>query len=279
MKIDGFLGKAFALDNNQTTYLIQIGYPPFVNSNANVYVSMITNLLDYSISNPYVKPVIIDKNMKFDNSAQHMIGDCYILATFISIYQFYPNAIMEKFIFPELMNQTGAVAVKLWDKLNQQWRLIMMDDYLDTGSYSWLESGPAGEFKNVFWSPFLEKAIAKQVSGFSYLTAGQNYLNINVIHEFIFGPLLNNTFWVILNLDDTNFSQFNDMAQQFKNGGVFTFGSRMYPGDGFFSNVTCLAMRHAYGLIDLRLNVANSGLSFIRVQNPWQFGGGKNFHL
>jgi len=237
-----------------------------------VNVSQIANIFNYSISNPYAKPIVIDRNnLQYDTSDQTVIGNCYMDSALTSIYTIHPDLILDKFIMPELMNETGIVAVKFWSKFNQQWRLVVMDDYLNKGPYNWQASSPSGEFGNIFWHPFLEKAFAKQVTSFNKLSAGQSFLNNDIIWNAMLGPRLNQEYYVYLKLHDSN--QSDNIINIFQNGGVFSFQT-FYPSNGFNSSLTCLINIHAYGLVDLRVNVANSGLSFVRVQNPWGHNGG-----
>ena len=276
-----YLGNVYALTNGQKTYIIDLGKAPFLATNANVTVSKIKTILNYDIStekDTFIESIILNKtDLEFYNSRQGQIGNCWFLQTIVSMYARYPDVITSKFIKPELMNKTGVVAVKLWSKPNNVWRLVIMDDYLpQDSSSSWYTSSPSGLLNNRFWVSFLEKAVAKQISSFYNLNAGLSAVSIADLYNMILGPLMTQSSVIDIPLSDTNFKLFNQLVDHYKNGSVISFSSRRSSNNQLIDNVTCMVDYHGYGLLEIRENVAKSGFSFVKAQNTWSKGGGNN---
>lgn len=250
-------------------------------SGVNIPVSSITNVLNFDIGTDkdvYIPAVLFNSSdLEVYNSNQNAIGDCWFLETMISLYSRYPDKLFSVFIRPELMNETGIVAVKLWSKENNVWRLVIMDDYLDlSGNSNWLTSGPSGLLRNKFWVSFLEKAFAKQKSSFENLSgAVVHYLNFCIVNNMILGPMFNQCTYVNAPVPDTNLTTINLLFEYYNNGSIIGVPTGISPGGHrIFSNVSCLVYSHGYGVLDVRQNVANTSFSFIRIQNPWGQGGG-----
>jgi hypothetical protein len=156
---------------------MKVGEYPFNESHSNVSLSLITVILDLEIErikyNSTNSAIFDALNYSVEyNSKQGRIGDCYILADLISIYSRYPEQIAAKFIKPQQMADTGIVAVKLWCKNRQKWRLEIMDDYLPYLNSSWFGASTSGPFHNLFWQALLEKAFAKINGCYEFLDGG-----------------------------------------------------------------------------------------------------------
>ena len=274
-----YLGNVYALTNGQKTYIVDLGKAPFLATNANVTVSKIKTILNYDIStekDTFIESIILNKtDLEFYNSRQGQIGNCWFLQTIVSMYARYPDVITSKFIKPELMNKTGVVAVKLWSKPNNVWRLVIMDDYLpQDSSSSWYTSSPSGLLNNRFWVSFLEKAVAKQISSFYNLNAGLSAVSVSNALQMILGPIMTNGLTITIPQVDTSNNVFNQLIDHYNNGSVISLTSRHSTNNQLIDNITCMVDYHGYGLLELRENVANSGFSFVKAQNTWSKGGG-----
>lgn len=258
---------------------------PFNKSNSNVYLSLLTTVLDldiehitYNSTNSAVFNFLNESfNIyeSFHHSKQGHIGDCYILADLISIYSRYPEQINSKFIKSQDMSNSGIVAVKLWCKQRKKWRLVIMDDYLPYLNSTWFGTGTSGPFHNLFWQALLEKAFAKQTKNYVNLAGHLRYLNTNLVYEMLLGPFLHSFHTVVFPDKNDNLTSVNLFLDYFRNGSIISFASKFKnANDSSIKSPNCIVRNHAYGLLDVKENVANSGLTFIKVQNPWLHNGG-----
>lgn len=145
-------------------------------------------------SGSFIDSILIDDdNLEKYNAKQGQIGDCWLFQVIISIYARYPEQIISKFIKPNLLSQTGIVAVKLWGSWSNSWRVCIMDDYLPCfhdSNLTWYGASPSGPFRNRFWVPFLEKAVAKQSGSFHNLNADKTSIGIEKAYRMILGPMM-----------------------------------------------------------------------------------------
>ena len=180
------------------------------------------------------------------------------------IYARYPDQIISKFPNPSIMNTAGIVAVKLWSPNNKQWRLVILDDYLPYDSLGYLfGSSQGGAKNNKYWLPLLEKAVGKLFGSSSNV----GYF----VTQFILGPFWNSNTNIVVPLVDTGYSVFNQLVSYYQSGAVIVLSGRPCTQ---FSPVTCMVNNIMYGVIDLKVNVANSGFTFFKAQNSWSAGGG-----
>jgi len=268
-------GQVFMFNSKNISLLMKVGEYPFNESHSNVSLSLITVILDLEIErikyNSTNSAIFDALNYSVEyNSKQGRIGDCYILADLISIYSRYPEQIAAKFIKPQQMADTGIVAVKLWCKNRQKWRLEIMDDYLPYLNSSWFGASTSGPFHNLFWQALLEKAFAKQIKNYINLAGRLRYLNTNLVYEMLLGPFLNKSQSVIF----SNESSWDLFLDYYRNGSIISFASKPKSINESTSISNCIVRNHAYGLLDLKENVANSGFTFVKVQNPWLHNGG-----
>ena len=156
-----------------------------------------------------------------------------------------------------MMPSTGIVAVKLWSSRKQAWRLIIMDDYLlkhRNLSMTMLGVNPSGKLKNNYWYPFIEKAFAKY-TGKTKIPASAP--------EIAFVKILGSSLKKIVTIGfKGNNDSFNQLDTYFKNGSVIVFHSS---SECKRNGIQC---GHAYAVLDVQKNVANSGFSFVKVHNP-----------
>ena len=162
-----------------------------------------------------------------------------------------------------MMPSTGIVAIKLWSVSKKTWKLIIMDDYLVKSKVGPALFGvnPSGKLKNNYWYPFLEKAFAKYV-GKIRIPADES----RIAMEKILGSSLQK--YVTVGFQGNN-NSFNQLESYFKNGSAIVLISRL---SGDYCGKNRIQCGHAYAVLDLQANVANSGFSFLKVHNPT--GGG-----
>ena len=267
-------------NSGNKSLLMEVGKYPFNETFSNVNLSLVTVVLDLEIENfkyNSTNSAIFDAlnySKQEYNSKQGRIGDCYILADLISIYSRYPEQILTKFIRPKQMSNSGIVAVKLWCKNRRNWRLEIMDDYLPYLNSSWFGASTSGPYHNLFWQALLEKAFAKQIKNYINLAGHLRYLDTNLVYQMLLGPFLNKSRSVIFSDKNDSLSSLNLFLDYYRNGSIVSFASKSKRENESTINPNCIVRNHAYGLLDLKENVANSGFTFVKVQNPWLHNGG-----
>lgn len=264
----------WALSNRQKTYFFECGIYPFSVGNCRVNVSQLTDIHENLDIETYkgqlVESILIDPNdYEKYNARQGQIGNCWFLQILVSLYARYPEVISSKFVKPDIMSKTGIVAVKLWSKELNCWRLIIMDDYLpcySNSSLNWFGATPSGEHINRYWVPFLEKAFAKQLGGFNNLTAGISKIGLYVEYEMLMGPLYKGFEHIDVPEKDESYVVFEKMLNHYHKGNVISFSSRSA------KNNNSMVPYHGYGLLEIRENV--HGFTFVKAHNVWSQGGG-----
>ena len=211
-------------------------------------------------------------------SKQGEIGDCYLLQLIISIWYRYPEKIVSKFLFTEKLFETGAVAVKFWCEINNEWRLVIIDDYLPINTEAkFVGTSPTGISNNQYWPCLLEKAFAKLLGSYTKLDASRASTRCDGIrwdmpplaYAMILGPVESKLVYFPDTSSD-NYEAFEEFSKSHSNGDVLGLATRC--GKEFDSS-TGLAYYHAYGFIDMITNVEGSGFTLVKVQNPWSSGG------
>lgn len=174
------------------------------------------------------------------------------------------------------MASTGVVVVKLWSKLRQQWRLVILDDYLPFYKDSLFFSSQSDN--NEFWVALLEKALAKQIGSYHGLN-GDNMIHISEAGEMILGPS-KFTNKILIPENDDNLKVFNLILSFHKNGAIIVLTSADF--GQFISTKNCLVNHHGYGLLEIKENIAGTNFTLIKVHNTWSrndLGGEGNFNF
>jgi hypothetical protein len=188
-----------------------------------------------------------------------------LLQCLSSISSRYPGAITSKFLNPNNFKETGVILLKLYSKANQCWRLVVLDDWLPTDENSnYYGVGPSGPLSNEFWASILEKAFAKYKFSFPKLDASTGF-GINEIYDMILGP----NQMICLNIPENGDPDvMKKFLNYFKDGAVISFSSRHNKNRNTTVNPsTGMVNYHGYGLVDVRENVCNTGLTLIKAHN------------
>ncbi len=129
--------------------------------------------------------------------------------------------------------------------------------------------GPSGPLNNEFWASILEKGFAKYKHSFPHLEANRGF-GINDIYDMILGP----NEMVCLNIPENGDVQImNKLVSYFKSGAVISLSSRHNKNNNSINSITGLVNYHGYGLLDIRENVCNTGITLIKAHNVWSQGG------
>ncbi|CAF0873883.1 unnamed protein product [Brachionus calyciflorus] len=277
-KLASYLGNVWAICNGQITHVFHLGQNLFAKNRCSVKISQLGEPLKIDIENYQAKTVdsmIIDENdLEKYNAKQGQIGDCWLLSTLISIYAAYPEKITSIFINSDLIESTGIVALRLWSEENKCWRLIILDDFLPCISNTeWLCCGPSGPLKNRFWVSLIEKAVAKQNGSFTNLDADLCSIKTDGLFRMILGPMMTDSQVIKVPTTDTDHKIFNELVNNYMQKNVCVLASRASKNNELIDKSTQMVSYHGYGLLDIKENVCDSGLSFVKCQNPWSNGG------
>jgi len=203
------------------------------------------------------------------NIHQGGTSDCYILQCLFSLASRSPGAILALFPYPHLLEK-GVVVVKLWSEADDSYRLFIFDDRLPANeneeNLQWFCSSPGGPDKNVFWCALLEKCFAKIAGGFLELDASTDKLTIDDIHSMILGKGT-----TTVTLDTADESSFEKLIRHYKKGNIISLSSQH--SDEFVDRKTGMVNYHGYALVEVREDVASSGLTLIKCMNVSGSGG------
>eukprot|EP00929_Paragymnodinium_shiwhaense_P015424 TRINITY_DN12350_c0_g4_i1.p1 TRINITY_DN12350_c0_g4~~TRINITY_DN12350_c0_g4_i1.p1 ORF type:complete len:454 (-),score=79.45 TRINITY_DN12350_c0_g4_i1:195-1556(-) len=223
------------------------------------------------------------------------LGDCWLISAFAALAEF-PEEVMALFDRKEL-SEEGHYVITLYSYEDGTTKQYEVDDRLPTsnGHAAYCAITSSGEI----WPCILEKAFAKYSSGYDELKGGYS--------TFAFGALTGCTDLVKYGRNDdgewnvvpTTYdnNKFHEHGQFYIQGNVsdsdmlaqladfdqknYLMCAGSHHGSDSDTNDSGIVQGHAYTLISVKLNCADSGVDLLCLRNPWgrkEWGGDWSDH-
>mmetsp|Transcript_13996 Transcript_13996/g.27982 ORF Transcript_13996/g.27982 Transcript_13996/m.27982 type:complete len:790 (+) Transcript_13996:92-2461(+) len=239
-----------------------------------------------------VSPVLFSQRPSYKDTSQGAVGNCYMIASFISYASLLPSKLRDAFVIPDgrsssddeegpFLDDSGMCVVRVWSPQLSQWRLVVMDDFLpavDKGGGSWQFFGTnaSGVGRNVMWLPLLEKAFAKMQGSYPEMVGSFNTPGPHCCSQHLLGPTEEQKYRII---DFTRLSKnekrpvVEELITLIEKGrAVVSLGS--HESDEFINERTGLVDFHAYGIVSVHREPGKFSGAFMRACNTWGTGTG-----
>lgn len=212
------------------------------------------------------------------------LGDCWLISAFAALAEF-PDAVMRLFD-QKTLSEEGLYTVNLYSFAEKRMVKVTVDDRLPCNGRRCAYAGITHDGE--LWPCILEKAVAKLCGGYSNLSGGWS--------PFAFAMMTGNTdvamiqkskdgdVWsdwpIAWNENDVHKPQWGRVAQKLSSAQLLDLLDRYdnqnylmccgsHSGKDTTKNEGGIVQGHAYSLIQVNKNVANSGYNLVQLRNPW----------